>query len=307
MSPGTGALIAAVTLANIAGALWLLWWTRRRRGEAAQAETTGHVWDGDLREYNNPLPRWWLWLYIATVAFALVYLVLYPGLGVFAGTKGWSQTRQYEEQKAQAERVLARTFAPFEKQTVSQLEEDADALRIGRNLFVNNCATCHGSDGRGAPGFPNLADGDWLWGGSAEAVLESIGTGRIGVMAPWGEVVGAQGVEDLLTYVMSLSGRRLTAGDAARGREKFTMLCAACHGSDGRGNAALGAPNLADTTWLHGGSLVAIRNTITNGRQGEMPAHLERLGETRVKILAAYVRSLGAPPQAQVSHNVAPR
>jgi len=298
MTPVASVFVIVVTLLNIAGAMWLLWSTSRRRGTEAKAETTGHVWDGDLSEYNNPLPRWWLWLFILTVVFGLVYLALYPGLGNFRGTRGWSEVEQYEAQSRAAEAVLARTFAPFEKTPLVALSKDTNALRIGRNLFLNNCATCHGSDARGAPGFPNLTDQDWLWGGDPDTVLTSIREGRTGVMMAWKPVLGDEGVEDVLAYVMSLSGRALPAGNVANGKLKFTQICSACHGMDAHGNQQLGAPNLTDPIWLNGGSLAAVRETIANGRQGQMPAHLERLGETRTKLLAAYVLSLGGA-QAQ--------
>jgi cytochrome c oxidase cbb3-type subunit 3 len=280
--------------ANIGGVAWLLWWTRRQRGPMATEpkETTGHVWDGDLRELNNPLPRWWLWLFVLTVLFGLIYLALYPGLGNFAGLKGWTQIEQYRRQTEQAEAVLARTFAPYEKQPVAALVSDPDAVRIGRNLFLNNCATCHGSDARGAPGFPNLADADWQWGGEAETIMESIANGRMGVMPGWGQVLRASEIENVLAYVRSLSGRTVLSGDIAQGKRKFGALCASCHQADGSGNPVLGAPNLTDSVWLHGGGIDAIRESIVNGRQGVMPAHLERLGEVRVKLLTAYVLSL---------------
>jgi len=305
MSPLTSALITFPTLLNIAAALLLLWWTSRRRGgEAKNTETTGHVWDGDLTEYNKPLPRWWLVLFVLTVVFALGYLVVYPGLGNFVGVKKWTQVEQYEAQSRAAEAVLARTFAPYEKQDVPALEKDASALRVGRNLFLNNCAGCHGSDAGGAPGFPNLRDKDWLWGAAPDTVLTTIRQGRAGVMPGWLPVLGDEGVENVLTYVMSLSGRTLPAGNAAAGKQKFAEICAACHGADARGNPLLGAPNLTDNVWLHGGALATIRATIAHGRQGQMPAHLDRLGETRTKLLAAYVLSL-APDQAPASPKVA--
>jgi cytochrome c oxidase cbb3-type subunit III len=306
MSPLVSALITIPTLLNIAAALLLLWWTSRRRaGESKQPETTGHVWDGDLTEYNKPLPRWWLVLFVVTVVFGLLYLALYPGLGNFLGTKKWSQVEQYEAQSRAAEAVLARTFAPYEKQDVQALEQDQSALRVGRNLFLNNCAGCHGSDAGGAPGFPNLRDKDWVWGGAPDMVLATIRNGRAGVMPAWLPLLGEEGVENVLTYVMSLSGRKLPAGNATAGKQKFAEICSACHGADGRGNPLLGAPNLTDNVWLHGGALATIRGTIANGRQGQMPAHLDRLGETRTKLLAAYVLSLSAeqapaqPPVAQ--------
>ncbi|HEY1283766.1 MAG TPA: cytochrome-c oxidase, cbb3-type subunit III [Steroidobacteraceae bacterium] len=303
MSDFVSALITFPTILNIGAIVWLLWWTSKRRASdkprSAEVETTGHVWDEDLREYNNPLPRWWLGLFIATVVFGVAYLVIYPGLGNFAGTTQWTEVKQYEAQSRAAEATLAKTFAPFEKAPIEALEHDAAALRVGRNLFLNNCAGCHGSDARGAPGFPNLTDQDWLWGGSPDTVLATIRDGRTGVMPGWEPILGVSGRENVLAYVMSLSGRTLIAGDAAAGKQKYTELCVACHGPDGKGNPALGAPNLTDHVWLHGGALETIRQTIAQGRQGQMPAHLERLGETRTKLLAAYVLSLSTPPPSE--------
>jgi cytochrome c oxidase cbb3-type subunit 3 len=299
VTTGQSIFVIVLTVANIAGALWLLWWTRRSPGESdATTHTTGHVWDGDLHELNNPLPRWWLWLFIITVVFSVVYLVLYPGLGTFKGTLGWTSTAEHAtDSRLNAERI-ERALAPFSARSVAELGAEPAALGIGRNLFLNNCATCHGSDGGGAPGFPSLNDQDWLWGGDGDTVLTSIAGGRNGVMPAWGPVLGDRGVEDMLSYVLGLSGRKLEAGDARAGARKYAELCAACHGADGRGNPQLGAPNLTDGIWLHGGSLAAVRDSITKGRSGAMPAHAERLGETRVKLLAAYVLSLGRPEPA---------
>ena len=295
MTPLAGILVAVVSLANIAGLVLLLASLRRRPGETAgTAETTGHVWDEDLRELNNPLPRWWLWFFVLTVAFGIAYLLIYPGLGNYAGTSGWSSEKQYREQTVAAEAVLARTLAPFEHQEVTALARNPDALRIGRNLFMNNCAACHGSDARGAPGFPNLTDKDWLFGGTPEAIVQTISYGRISAMPAWHDVLGGDaGVEDVLAYVLSLSGRSAQAGNVQNGQAKFATICVACHGADGRGNQALGAPNLTDQVWLNGGAAGTVRETISKGRQAEMPAQLERLGQTRVKLLAAYVISLG--------------
>ena len=294
MTTGQSLFIIILTVANIAGCIWLLWWTRRSPGEGSTTEhTTGHVWDEDLRELNNPLPRWWLWLFVITVVFGVVYFVLYPGLGTFKGTLNWTSRAEHAaESQANAARI-EKTLSPFSARNVVELTSDAAALNIGRNLFLNNCATFHGSDGGGAPGFPNLGDKDWLWGGDPDAVVSSIANGRTGTMPPWGEVLGARGVEDMLSYVMALSGRKLEAGDARAGAAKYAEICAACHAPDGKGNPALGAPNLTDGVWLHGGSLAAVRDSIGHGRIGAMPAHAERLGETRVKLLAAYVLSLG--------------
>ena len=296
--------IIALTLANILGCLWLLWWTRRDRGEPAkQGETTGHVWDEDLRELNNPLPRWWLWLFIITVVFGVAYLALYPGLGTFKGSLGWSSRTEHEADARLNAARIEKTLAPFSARNVQQLVADGPALNIGRNLFLNNCATCHGSDAGGAPGFPNLTDKDWLWGGDPDTVVTTIANGRTGVMPPWGEVLGARGVEDMLSYVLSLGGRKLEAGDPRAGGAKFAELCSACHGPDAKGNPALGAPNLTDKTWLHGGSTAKVIETITNGRQSHMPAHKSVFDEAKINLLTAYVYSLSHDVRAQTAQS----
>lgn len=292
--------IIALVVLNVAGAFWLLWWTARRRpGPAAEAETTGHRWDGDLTELNNPLPRWWLWLFYLTVIFSAVYLVLYPGFGGFPGVLKWTQARQHAEQVAEAERAYAAKFARFESLDLVTLSQTPEAMSAARNLFVNNCATCHGSDGRGAVSFPNLTDADWLYGSEPETIRTTIAEGRIGVMPPWGEALGAQGVEDVIAYVLSLSGEDIPAELARAGAEKFAMFCASCHGLDGRGNLQLGAPNLTDAVWLFGKSPESLRTTITQGRTSQMPAHLGLLGPQKVHLLAAYVISLSSPVAAR--------
>jgi cytochrome c oxidase cbb3-type subunit 3 len=299
MSPGHSVFIIVLTIANIAGAVWLLWWMRRQRGETTTAtQTTGHVWDEDLRELNNPLPRWWLWLFIITVLFGGVYLAIYPGLGTFQGTSGWTSRAEHDAQRDANAARIERALAPFAQRPVSELATDAAAVNVGRNLFLNNCAACHGSDGGGAPGFPSLADEEWLWGGDPDTVVASIAQGRTGMMPPWEAALGDSGVEDVLSYVFSLQGRALSAGNTRAGGEKFAQLCAACHGADARGNPQLGVPNLTDGIWLHGGSLAAVRDSIGKGRGGTMPAHLDRLGPTRVNLLAAYVLSLRAQETA---------
>lgn len=296
MSPAVSAFIIALTVLNTLAAVGLLVWMRKRRGEAARtSDTTGHVWDGDLREYNNPLPRWWLWLFVLSVLFAVVYVALYPGLGNLGGALGWTQVKQWEQMQAQQENQAQAILARFADRDPLELVADPAAVAIGRNLFANNCAACHGSDGRGATGFPDLTDADWLWGGDAETIRASISQGRMGVMAPWQEVLGGKGVVDVAAHVMALSGRKATTGDAAAGAALFATYCIACHGPDGRGNTAVGAPNLTDGIWLHGGSEARVRETIALGRQNNMPAQQARLGDTRTRLLAAYVMSLGEP------------
>jgi len=294
MSDGISLFIALAAILNTVAAVGLLVWMRKRRGETTATEdTTGHVWDGDLREYNNPLPRWWLWLFVLTVIFAVAYVILYPGLGNNRGTLGWTQQQQWVAMQAEQERRAATILAVYRDRSSADLAHDPQALAIGRNLFANNCAACHGSDGRGARGFPNLTDGDWLWGGTPETIETSIAQGRMGVMAPWGEILGPKGVDDAAAFVLSLSGRKADQGDVAAGRTHFMTYCVACHGAEGKGNQVLGAANLTDNIWLHGGTPERIRETIATGRQNVMPAHADRLGALRVKLLAAYVQSLG--------------
>ncbi|HXQ31171.1 MAG TPA: cytochrome-c oxidase, cbb3-type subunit III [Steroidobacteraceae bacterium] len=293
--------VAVLTIANVAVLLWLFLGSERRKpGEQRPgAETTGHVWDGDLREYNNPLPRWWLFVFYFTVAFAVVYLVLFPGLAVFHGTLGWSQASQWQEQTDQANALTAREFARFDNVPLADLARDSAALKIGKNLFGANCSTCHGSDARGAKGFPNLTSPNLTWGREPEQVLATISGGRQGVMPAWKDVLGADGIEAVANYVYSLSGRPAPeAALVAAGQEKFATLCVACHGPDGKGSIALGAPNLTDTIWIYGGSLADIKETISNGRSNRMPAHLELLGEQKVRLLAAFVLSLAPIPAA---------
>jgi len=284
--------IIVLTVGNIIAAVWLLWITSRTSPGEQASDTTGHVWDGDLQEYNNPLPRWWLWLFYLTVVFSIIYLVLYPGLGNFQGVLGWSQTGQYQEEVARIESRQQEFFARFDDMELAALAQDRDAMAAAANIFGNRCAQCHGSDGRGAPGFPNLTDGAWLWGGDEAAILTSIREGRVGLMPPMGDVVGGErGVAQMVEYVRSLAGLDHDAGLAAAA-EPLWPVCGACHGMDGSGMTALGAPNLTDDNWLYSPDRRSIAQTITNGRQNEMPAQLPILGEQQSRLVAAYVLRL---------------
>ena len=298
MSQAVSLFVIVFTLANILACVWLIWWTTKRRAGAASdgktVEKTGHVWDGDLEEYNNPLPRWWLWLFLITIVFGIVYLIVYPGLGNFAGVKQWTQLEQHAAETAAAQAKLKAHLAGLEEQSVEQLSRNDKALGTARNLFGLYCSTCHGSDARGAKGFPNLADADWLWGGTADAIHQSIANGRIGTMPPWSEVLGEQGVDEVAHYVLSLSGAQVDGAKSAAGQARYAV-CVGCHGVDGKGNQALGAPNLTDDVWLYGKSMDALRETIGKGRANQMPAHDPLLGPMKTKLLAAYVLSLSTP------------
>jgi cytochrome c oxidase cbb3-type subunit 3 len=288
--------VVILTVFGVVSSVWLLQvYSKRRVDEGGDTDTTGHVWDENLREYNKPLPMWWLGLFWITVIFTVVYLAIYPGMGNFAGLTGWTQGGQYEQELQAAEERYGDIYGAFAGVPLTEMATDPDAVRLGRNLYLNYCTTCHGSDGRGAVGFPNLTDGAWLYGDAPEVVQQSISNGRIGVMPALGAAVGEQGVDEITAYVLSLSGR----GDAseatlAAGQEKFVQFCSACHGPTGVGVQALGGPNLTDESWLHGGSEAAIRDVILNGRVNQMPAQSKLLTEDRIRTLVAYVISLGS-------------
>lgn len=295
MTSGWSLFVVLVTIVNILGCVWLLRWTTRPKSTTEKiggGADTGHVWDKDLREYNNPLPKWWLWLFYGTVVFGIVYLVWFPGLGSFGGFGGWTSSAQYEKEKAAVEARQAEWYAPFATMTIQQLAADGKAMSTARNLFQNNCAPCHGSDGGGAKGFPNLTDGNWQWGGDPDTVIATITGGRQAAMPAWGTVLGEQGVREVVAYVRTLSGQPADGALAAAGKTRFETVCAACHGVDGKGNPLLGAPNLTDEIWLYGGDEATVTATVTGGRNGQMPAFGERLGPERVKLLAAYATKL---------------
>ena len=291
--------IGLITLVSIiACAVLLKALSTRRVGKGEQVGTTGHTWDEDLAELNNPLPRWWMWLFYITIVFSLAYLILYPGLGAFGGYLGWSSSGQYADEVKRADAKYGPIFAQYLAQDIKQVAADAEARAIGQKLFLNYCAQCHGSDAGGGKGFPNLRDGAWLYGGEPADIKMSIAEGRTGLMPPQGPVVGGdEGAKDVAHYVLSLSGRTHDSLRAFRGKAKFQTICFACHGADGKGNKQLGAPNLTDNIWLHGGSEAAIIETILKGRKGEMPAHKHILDEAKIHLLAAYVYGLSQQPQ----------
>jgi cytochrome c oxidase cbb3-type subunit 3 len=286
--------IAILVALSIIGCAVLLWSQSKVQVSVpkdGKVETTGHVYDG-LEEFNNPMPRWWMWLFYITIVFAVIYLVLYPGFGSFSGKLGWRSAGQYQEEVKLAEAEVGPMFEKYKATDLKALAADSKANAMGESLFLTYCAQCHGSDARGNKGFPNLADRDWLYGGDPETIKLSILNGRHGQMPPMGAAVGSEkDIESVAHYVLSLSGSAHDSIKATAGREKFAV-CAACHGADGKGMAAMGAPNLTDKTWLYGGSVATIMETIRLGRNNVMPAFADFLGEAKVHLLAAYVWGL---------------
>jgi cytochrome c oxidase cbb3-type subunit 3 len=290
--------VAGFTVVSILACLLLLWITARKQPAPRADNTTGHVWDGDLREANNPMPRWWMWLFVVTIVFGLLYLVAYPGLGSYPGELAWTTRGEYASEVERANKELAPLYAQFTAKKAEDLAGDPNAMAIGERLFMNNCAQCHGSDARGGKGFPNLTDDDWLHGGTPDKITETITKGRRGQMPPMAAAVGTpDDVKNVANYVLSLSASPHDSVRAQLGKAKFTA-CAACHGIDGKGNQAVGAPNLTDDIWLHGSGEQAIINMVNNGKLNEMPAQGGKLTEAQIHVLTAYVWGLSNKPPA---------
>ena len=291
VSNGWSVFIAVTTLAGLVACLLLLLFASRRKPMAGD-NSTGHVFDGDLVEMNNPLPRWWAILFVLTVVFAFGYVYAYPALGSSPGSLGWSSQGQLSTDEAKARGDIAKVYAPFAQVPAEVLSQDKHAMAIGERLFLNNCAPCHGSDARGGKGFPNLTDDDWLYGGSPQRIEETITLGRTGTMPPLAAAVGSeQEVHDVANYVLSLSGSPNNSLAAFSGKKKF-VICAGCHGADGKGNQTIGAPNLTDNVWLHGYGEDAIVRMVTFGKTNIMPAQSGRLSPEQIHVVASYVWSL---------------
>lgn len=279
--------ISSITILTIVCLFWLLFANRK---ESTNKETTGHVYDG-IEEYNNPLPLWWLWMFVLTMIFSIGYLIAYPGLGNFPGLLKWSQVSQYESEVSEAAAKYEPLFDKYAAIPIEELIDNEQAMRMGQRLFANNCSQCHGSDAGGAFSFPNLSDNDWLYGGTTENIVQSISQGRQGVMPAWGPALTDEQVSDVVSHVRSLSS--LEEPNSA-GAQVFGMFCVACHGADGTGNTLLGAPNLTDQIWLYDSSAKRIAEAVENGLSGQMPAHKELLSENRIHLVAAYIYSLSA-------------
>lgn len=289
--------VAGITLGSIVFCWWLLFSQNKhkpRLSSAGEVGTSGHVWDENLEEFDHPLPKWWMWLFVITILFSVLYLILYPGFGRFQGVLGWSQVGQYDIEMKRVETQIKPIFDKYSKMDLKAVAADKEAQEIGKRLYLTYCSQCHGSDAKGSKGFPNLADGDWLWGGEPEQIRTTILDGRNAMMPPFGHL-GAGAIEDVANYVLSLSGEPSDAVRVAKGKEVFNSAgCAGCHGPEGKGNPALGAPNLTDKVWLYGRNKGTIMETVTKGRQNKMPAWKDFLGDAKVHLLSAYVLSVSS-------------
>ena len=300
--------ICVLTIGSLIGLTWLLLATRKGQSNNTTDQTMGHSFDG-IEEYDNPLPKWWFWLFVGTLVFSVGYLILYPGLGNWKGIlpgyeNGWTGANEWQKEMEKADARFGPIFAKYAAMPVEEVAKDPQALKMGSRLFASNCSVCHGSDAKGAYGFPNLTDKDWRWGGEAETIKASIMNGRHGVMPAWAEVIGEQGVADVAAFVLTnLDGRSLPEGvkaDAAKGKEIFAGNCVACHGPEGKGTPAMGAPDLTHPqAFIYGSSFAQLQQTIRHGRQGHMPAQAEIQGNDKVHLLAAYVYSLSQDGAAE--------
>ena len=292
MSSGWSIFIIVMVVAHIIGYSYLLYATSKMKTEDYKdGETTGHEWDG-IKEYNNPLPRWWFHLFILTIVFAIVYLVLYPGMGNYEGTLKWTQENEWAEENTVVQAKKNDLFSTFIDKSIPEMIKDNKAMEIGERMFANHCSSCHGSDAQGAVGFPNLTDNDWIYGSDSDSILQSISAGRNGIMPAWGAALGDDGVKQVSAYVREFSEKGQDKTLVEEGQKKFAMFCAACHGTDGKGVAVMGGPNLTDDIWLHSYDSGLIETILMDGISGNMPKHSELLDENSIKVLAAYVYSL---------------
>jgi cytochrome c oxidase cbb3-type subunit 3 len=286
--------VSIITLGSIFGCVWLLYATRKSQTSDIETETKmAHSFDG-IEEYDNPLPKWWLYLFMGTIVFSLVYLIIYPGLGNFKGIIGWTSTGQWQKEVDKAEELYTPIFKAYAEKPIAELASDTEAMKVGQRLYANNCSVCHGSTGSGSLGFPNLTDNDWLYGGEPETIKITLLHGRNGLMPIKGlnPSMSSSDVSNLTHYLLSFSGRSDDEAATEAGSKMFVTACAACHGTDGKGNQAIGAPNLTDNIWLYGGTANKITQTLNYGRAGVMPAQTDKLSEEKIHLLAAYVYSL---------------
>ncbi|MBL8298520.1 MAG: cytochrome-c oxidase, cbb3-type subunit III [Rhodanobacteraceae bacterium] len=292
MSSSWSWYVIVLVVLNLVGSVWLLWFTGKRRAGDPAPEQTSHYWDGDVTEYNKPMPRWWIVLFYLTIVFGTAYLLYYPGLGAWRGASGWSSQREHDAQRAENEARIAAAFAPYAEKSFEELARDPVARKLGQSLFASHCAACHGADARGARGFPDLTDTVWHWGGTPDDVLASVRDGRQAMMPPLASAFASDAeIDETVAYVRSLSGQQVDGQLAEKGAARFSALCSACHGAEGKGNPLLGAPDLSDSYWLYGGDVASVRTSVTTGRSGQMPAHGDLLGPARTRVVAAWVHA----------------
>jgi cytochrome c oxidase cbb3-type subunit 3 len=282
--------IIVLTTITIVGITWILFGNRKRDAKETE-QTTGHVADG-IEEYDNPLPTWWFYMFVLTIVWGIGYLIIYPGMGNYPGLIGWTQVGQYDKEVAAADTKYRAMRDRYLALPVEEIASDPAVRKMGMRMFANNCAQCHGGDARGSYGFPNLADNDWLYGGSPADIKHTLVAGRQAARPAWGSVIGEQGITDVTAYILSINGREAETGQATAGKQVFETYCVACHGANAEGNIAMGAPNLKNGIWLYGGTAEQIGHTLRTGRNGMMPAFGDTLSEDKIHILAAYVYGL---------------
>ncbi len=283
--------VIVLTTVSIALVTWVLFANRKTEVRDENDRTTGHVYDG-IEEYDNPLPAWWFKMFVLTIIFGIGYLIAFPGMGNFKGVLGWTSVGQWQSEMDYANERLQPILEGYAATDMDELASNAAAMKMGARIFANNCAQCHGSDARGAYGFPNLTDSDWLYGSDQQTLMTTILHGRQAAMPPWQTILGDEGIKNVAAYVISLSGRQADPERVAAGQPQYMAMCVACHGPDGTGNKFMGAPNLTDNVWLYGGSPAMIAHTLRAGRNGRMPAFKDLLQEPKIHVVAAYVKSL---------------
>jgi len=282
--------IIILTSITLVGLTWILFANRKREAQA-EDKTTGHVADG-IEEFDNPLPAWWFYMFVITIVWGVGYLIVYPGMGNFAGVIGWTQVGQYDKEVAAADEKYRDMRDRYLALPVEEIAGDPAVRKMGMRMFANNCAQCHGADAKGRYGFPNLTDDDWIFGGDPATIKATLENGRQAVMPAWGSIIGDKGVTDVTRYVLSLNGRDVDEAQIAAGETVYQTYCVACHGAEGLGNPALGAPNLTNGVWLYGGSEEQLAHSIRAGRNGMMPAFKDTLSEDKIHIISAYVYGL---------------
>ena len=282
--------IIILTSITIVGITWILFANRKREQQTTD-KTTGHEYDG-IQELDNPLPAWWFYMFVITIVWGVGYLIIYPGMGNFPGILGWTQIEQHDREVSAADEKFRAMRDRYLALPVEEIATDPAVLKMGMRMFGNNCAQCHGADAKGAYGFPNLTDNDWIYGGDPAAIKATLVNGRQAAMPAWQQILGDQGIAETTEYLLQINSRDADEAQAEVGEKHFATYCAACHGADGKGNPMLGAPNLTNGIWLYGGNREQIAHSLRAGRNGQMPAFQDTLSEDKIHIITAYVYSL---------------